>query len=64
MGWQTFFYILGMALAGWLIYSQVRNNPAAFNKESFSKSAVVLGILALLLIGIVALLVLMLRRGY
>ena len=63
MGWQTFFYMLGILLAGWLIYSQVRNNPMAFSKESFGKSAVVLGVLALLLMGIVAFLILMLRRG-
>ena len=63
MGWQSFFYMLGMLLAGWLIYSQVRNNPMAFSKESFGKSAFTLGILALLLIGFIALLVLMLRQG-
>jgi nitric oxide reductase large subunit len=63
MGWQTFFYMLGILLAGWLVYSQVRNNPLAFTKESFGKSAFTLGILALLLIGFITLLVLMLRHG-
>jgi hypothetical protein len=63
MEWQTFFYMLGILLAGWLIYAQVRNNPLAFSKESFAKSAVVFGVLALLLMGIVAFLILMLRRG-
>jgi hypothetical protein len=61
MNWSTFFYLLGMLLAGWLIYSQVRNNPLAFTKESFSKSGVILGELALMLIRFITLLVLLLR---
>jgi hypothetical protein len=63
MGWQTFFYLLGTGLAGWLIYYQIRNNPMAFSKESFGKSTVTLGVLTLLLIGFIAVLVLLLRQG-
>jgi len=61
MNWSSFSYMLGILLAGWLIYSQVRNNPLAFTKESFAKSGVTLGVLALMLIGFITLLVLLLR---
>lgn len=61
MEWSSFFYMLGILLAGWLVYRQVRGNPLAFTKESFLKSGVTLGVLTLILIGFITLLILMLR---
>ena len=61
MTWTNCFYLLGMLVAGWFIYRQIKNNPLAFSKESFSKSTFTLGVLALMLIGFIALLVLLLR---
>ena len=61
MNWPVLFYMLGMLLAGWLVYRQVRSNPLIFSKENFAKSGVTLGVLALMLIAFIALLVLLLR---
>lgn len=59
--WSKLFFVILAVFIIWLIYRQIKYNPKAFSKESFSKSLYVLGWLALLLIAFVGLLVLLLR---
>ncbi|MBS0289406.1 MAG: hypothetical protein JSS07_05170 [Proteobacteria bacterium] len=47
----------------WRIYKTIKQNPELLSKQNVSKSFTTMGILALILIGFVALLVLMLKRG-
>lgn len=61
MDWGKFFFIIGAALMGWLLYRQIRGNPQAFSKENLNKSLFTLGILALGLIFFIWMLVLLLR---
>ena len=61
---QTVYQILGLIGAGmiiFLLYRTIKGRPDQFSKENLSKSSFTMGILALGLIGFVALLVLMLR---
>lgn len=61
---ETFYQILaivGAALIVWVIYTNIKNRPDQFSRENLSKSFSSMGILALLLIGFVALLVFMVR---
>ncbi len=53
--------IVGAALIVWLIYSNIKNRPDLFSRENISKSFSSMGVLALLLIGFVALLIFMVR---
>ncbi len=46
----------------WRIYKQLQANPELLSKENISKSFTTMGVLALILIGFVALLVLMLKH--
>lgn len=46
----------------WRIYKQIQANPEMLSKENISKSFTTMGILALILIGGVALMVLLLKR--
>ncbi len=60
--WQE---LLGVAACGfliWWLYKGIKGNPGAFSKESLGKSFTTMGILALLLMGTVALAVHLLRR--
>jgi len=62
---QTLYQILalvGAALIVYVIYRSIKGRPDQFSRENMSKSFSSMGILALLLIGFVALLVLMLRN--
>lgn len=61
MNWTTFFYLLGVLLAAWLLYQQVRNQRAAFSQQAFLRTASTLGLLALALIAFVGFCVLLLR---
>jgi len=61
---QTFYQILGLLGAGlviFLLYRTVKGNPELFSKENLSKSSFTMAILAIGLIGFVALLILMLK---
>ncbi len=61
---ETFYQILGVvgaALIVWVIYTNIKNRPNLFSRENLSKSFSSMGILALLLIGFVALLIFMVR---
>lgn len=61
MDWTQFFYVIGLAFAGWLVYRQIKTNPKAFSSKNLGKSVYTLGWLALLLIGFITVLVLLLR---
>ena len=57
MDWSVFFYFLGAGLAGWLLYATIKNKPQMFSGENLLKSSKVLGVLALCLIGFIALVI-------
>jgi threonine/homoserine/homoserine lactone efflux protein len=62
---ETLYQILGLIGAGlivWLLYRTVKGRPEQFSRENLSKSFSTMGVLALILIGIIALLVFMLRH--
>lgn len=62
----TLYQILAMIGAGllvWYLVYQVKNNPAIFSRENFSKSFGTLGVLALILILFVTVLVYIARAG-
>jgi flagellar biogenesis protein FliO len=61
MEWMKLLYILGIIVVAGLLFMNIRNNPQLFSKENISKSFFSLGILALLLIGFIALIVMWLR---
>ena len=52
---------LGITALLWLLYRGVKNNKEAYSKENLNKSFQTIGILALLLIGLVAFAILALR---
>lgn len=63
---ETLYQILGLIGAGmiiFLLYRTIKGNPDQFSKENLNKSFSTLGILALVLIGFIALLVLILRNS-
>ncbi|CAM2741284.1 hypothetical protein [Legionella worsleiensis] len=53
--------IIGAVLIVFVLYRFIKGSPDQFSKENLSKSASTMGVLALILIGFIALLVLMLR---
>lgn len=53
--------VVGAVLIIWVIYRSIKGQPQAFSKENTGKSFYTMGILALILIGFIALLVLLLR---
>jgi hypothetical protein len=62
---ETFYQLLalmGAALIIWFLYHSIKGRPEQFTKKNLSKSFSTMGILALLLIGFVALLILMVRH--
>ena len=61
---ETLYQILGVigaVLIVFVLYRAIKGSPDQFSKENLSKSALTMGVLALVLIGFIALLVLMLR---
>lgn len=58
---MTILTILGTGFILWMLYQSIVKNPGAFTSEKLSKSFFTLGLLALFLIGIIALLVLFLK---
>ena len=61
---ETFYQILGLIGAGmivFILYRVIKGSPDQFSKENLNKSALAMGVLALVLIGFIALLVLMLK---
>jgi len=51
------FFIITAVFIGWLIYRSIKHNPNSLSRENLGKSFYTLGILALLLMGFVALLI-------
>ena len=62
---ESLYQLLGLVAAGlivWILYRTIRGRPEQFSRENLMKSFSSMGVLALLLIGFVALLVLMLQN--
>ncbi len=63
---NTLYQILGLLGAGmilFLLYRTIKGRPEQFSKENLNKSFFTMGVLAIGLIGFVALLILMLRNS-
>lgn len=61
---QTLYQILGLIGAGmilFILYRTIKGSPGQFSKENLNKSFFTMGILAVALIGFIALMVLILR---
>jgi hypothetical protein len=54
--------ILGVGILVWFSYAAIKRNPHAFSSDNLNKSFFTLGILALFLIALIALLVMMLKH--
>ncbi len=61
MDWTVLLYVLGAALMLWVAFRIIKTKPELFTKANFSKSVSTLGVLALILIGVVAFCVLLLK---
>ena len=59
--WTQIALLIAGALIAWMLYRQIKGNPQSFSRENLTKSVYTLGILALLLIGFIAFLVMMLK---
>ena len=63
---NTFYQILGVfgaIMIIFVLYRTIKGRPDQFSKENLSKSFLTMGVLAIGLIGFIALLVLMLRNS-
>lgn len=61
---ETLYQVLGLVGAGlivWLLYRTIKNRPDQFSRENLTKSFSSMGVLALILIGFIALLVFIVR---
>lgn len=61
---ETFYQILALMGAGlilWYLYRVVKGRPEMFSRDKLNKSFFTMGLLAIILIGFVALLVLLVR---
>lgn len=63
MQWAELFYLLGIALAGWLLWHTIKRNPNMFTRSNLARSATTLGVLALLLIAFVFVLIWLTRSA-
>ena len=61
MQWMQLLYVLGAIAIIALIVWTVKRNPQAFSAQNLNRSFFTLGVLALLLIGFIAVLVFLLR---
>jgi hypothetical protein len=62
---ETLYQILGLLGAGliiFILYRSIKGNPGQFSAANINKSALTMGVLALILIGFIALLILMVRN--
>ncbi|STY27900.1 Uncharacterised protein [Legionella wadsworthii] len=62
---ETLYQVLGLIGAGliiFILYRTIKGRPDQFSKENLNKSFYTMGILALVLIGFVALLILIVRH--
>ena len=63
---SSLYQVLGLisaALIIWVLYNSVKKRPEQFSRQNMAKSFSSMGVLALVLIGFVALLVLMVRNS-
>jgi len=60
--WVNILSALGVILLIWVLYRGVKGNPQAFSKENLNKSFLTMGVLALILIALVAFTVMMLKK--
>ena len=63
MNWHMILYALGAIGLIWFGWYFIRNNPDMFTRENLDKSFTTVGLLALGLIGFIALLVFLLKHG-
>ncbi|MCH9770038.1 MAG: hypothetical protein K0U12_04085 [Gammaproteobacteria bacterium] len=61
MNWTAIVAVVAGALLTFWLVRMVRGNPKAFSQTNLSKSAYTLGILALILIAVIAVAVMLLR---
>lgn len=61
MGWEKILFIVLAIAMIWFLSRMLKGNKAAFSKANLSKSVQTLGFLALILIGVIALCVWMLK---
>ena len=62
---ETLYQVLGLIGAGliiFILYRSIKGNPEQFSKDNLNKSFLTMGVLALGLIGFIALLILILRK--
>jgi hypothetical protein len=59
----TLLLIAGAGVLLWFTFTTIKKNPQAFHADNVNRSFFTLGILALLLIGLIALLVLFLKHA-
>jgi len=62
MFWEKLLFVLLAAGLIWWVFTMVRHNPQSFSLHNINKSLTTLGVLALILIGFIALLVWMLKH--
>ena len=61
MFWEKLLFILLAVALIWFVVRLIRMNPGTFSGQNINKSLFTLGILALILIGFIAILVLLTR---
>lgn len=61
MEWMKLFYVIGAIVLAGLAFMTIRSQPQMFSRQNLSRSFFTMGILALLLIGFIALVVVWLR---
>ena len=54
MNWTAILAAVGATVLLFLLFRGIRSNPEAFSKENLGKSLTTVGLLALLIIGVVA----------
>lgn len=59
--WTSILTALGVLLLLWVLYQGIKNNPEAFSGSNLTRSFLTAGVLAIVLIGLVALAVMALR---
>lgn len=61
--WYQLLALLGAGAIAWILYRYIKSRPEQLSRENLSKSFSSMGILALILIGFVALLILIVRNS-
>jgi hypothetical protein len=61
MEWMKLLYVIGAIFLAGLVFMTIRSQPQMFSRQNLSRSFFTMGILALLLIGFIALVVVWLR---